>query len=185
MRRIFLAVLVFAAGLTLCFASVARAAVGDIDNPVLINIQVLLEPGGDGYDYVSASKLLTLTGDGYYYTIDGAVSGANPNHIKVADGITVNVTFDGLNITSSMAGLYPFDMSGGTTVNLTLINSNTLTATSNAAGLLVPSGSNLNITAASTGSLNATGGMNGAGIGGGNSDMGSTYNLAGNISIRG
>lgn len=101
-------------------------------------------------------------------TITGTVS--NEAEQLIIDGVTVNLTIEGLSITmtghsGNMSGI---TLKNNATLNLTVKGTNTLTGAYGGAGIDVPQGCTLNITAASTGTLTATGGNSyggGAGIG--------------------
>lgn len=125
-----------------------------------------------GITYTITTGALTIN-SGNLSTYDNAtITGTVSNEAEqlTIDGVTVNLTIEGLSIT--MTG-YGGNMSGITlknnaTLNLTVKGTNALTGTYGGAGIDVPQGCTLNIMAESTGTLTATGGGGyggGAGIG--------------------
>ncbi len=120
---------------------------------------------GSSSDYSFADNTLTITGSGEL-TISGTSTTQN---IAVADGITANVTLDGVNIDNSLMNNYnksPFEIIGAGTANITLFGENVLIADQYYAGISVTENATLIITESSTGTLQAVGGSEAAGIGG-------------------
>jgi len=115
----------------------------------------------DGTGYTYSSNIITITANGSY-TITGT---STSKRIKVASGVTADITLSSVGIDVSSGSTCAFDMTGAT-VDLTLIGDNTLKSGQYYAGLYVPQGA-LTVTTASTGTLRATGGDGGTGIGSG------------------
>jgi len=136
-----------------------------------------------------SGSVLTFTGvdstDNYIIT----TSASTARYIIVSSGETVNMTLDGVTISSSTS---PIRVLG--TANVTLIGTNTLTCTGTSitagtiqAGVYVPPSATLTIDG--TGSLTATGGIGSAGIGGSyitaSTSTAQANNGAGTITIEG
>ncbi len=121
------------------------------------------------YRWNSTDEVLTITGSGELSIANIDPTTPTTNSIVVQNGVTANLTLNGVNIdVSSVTNACAFDIQGTATANITLQGTNKLESGANKAGLQVQSGATLHILADSTGSLNATGGNGGAGIGGGN-----------------
>ena len=126
------------------------------------------------YDEVTGT-LTVLTGTAL--KIEGT-GNATTDKIKIADGITANVTIKNVNIdVSSTSGACAFEVGDGATLNLTLDGANALISGNDCAGLQVGEGETLIITENSTGYLNAIGGYFAAGIGGGYDGSGGTIDI--------
>ncbi|MDF3005699.1 MAG: S-layer protein [Oscillospiraceae bacterium] len=118
-----------------------------------------------GFDNMPSDTNIILTGSTTLYGV------------KVASGVTANITLDNLNIDLSTSGGCAFDLQGTANVTLTLADgtSNSLTSRNNCAGLQVPE--NATLTIGGTGNLTATGGKYSAGIGGGFCGSGGTITI--------
>ncbi len=127
-----------------------------------------------GMDYSYESNTLTIL-TGTALTISGTTT---TDTIVVKDGITANLTLDGVNIDmNTIADACAFDIQGTATANITLTGDNTLKSGENKAGLQVQTGATLNL--GGTGTLNATGGEGSAGIGGGKGGSGGNITISG------
>lgn len=141
---------------------------------------------GNASNVSYANGVLTVLGS-EDITIEGTGS-ATTDMIKIADGITANVTIKNINIQLNSDG-DALNIGHGSTLNLTLVGTNTLKSyASNIiwnypghAGLHIDGASNLVITENSTGSLRAVGSGYGAGIGKTNMSRAN----GGNITING
>ncbi|MDR2106351.1 MAG: carbohydrate-binding domain-containing protein, partial [Coriobacteriales bacterium] len=164
----------------------------------LANYNISLSNGpfsGTGYSLNNGILTFDSGANNNTYTItQNGTSQASA--IRVSSGGTVNITIQGINVTSSAANVPAFQVEPGTTVNLTLAGNNYLTQTStsttmdhNNAALHVARTPGNNSTKATlviggSGSLTAKGGYGGAGIGGGNSSSSNNArNNGGNITI--
>ena len=125
----------------------------------------------EDFDYTT--QAVTLTG--------GTKAAPTANTVTVENGVTANITTDGLYIdASATSDSCAFVIQSGAAVNLTLKNENTFTSGYNTAGIGVPEGAELTVTEESGGSVTAAGGENGgAGIGGGISVNGGTVTVNG------
>lgn len=138
--------------------------------------------GHSGYTY--SGGVLTITSNGSY-TISMSTPGAitTDNRIVVSNGVTVDITLNGVNIdVSGTEDACAFEITGGSTVNLTLSGTNTLKSGARKAGLQVQQetpNNTLLISGNVTDALTAKGGDRCAGIGGSNGGSG------GNITING
>lgn len=112
----------------------------------------------EGRDYEYSNNTLTIK-SGVSMVISGSTE---DDHIAVENGITANITFFGLDI-STNPHTVAFEVVGNATCNLTIERSNSLTSGEDAPGLKVAKGATLNVDG--TGSLRATGGSGAAGIG--------------------
>ncbi len=118
---------------------------------------------GGRYNYNTITKEITINSGPV------AIAGTTTDRqVQIADGVTVDVTLNGMSIDVSAIGdACAFELTGSSVVNLTLSGTNTLKSGSHKAGLQVNSNSTLTISGAAAASLNAYGGNEGAGIGGG------------------
>ncbi len=123
------------------------------------------------YRWNSTDEVLTITGSGELSIANIDPTTPTTNSIVVQNGVTANLTLNGVNIdVSSVTNACAFDIQGTATANITLQDTNTLRSGQNKAGLQVEGSATLNITSASSGSLFAVGGERAAGIGGGGQD---------------
>jgi hypothetical protein len=126
-----------------------------VGNPVFVeeySINLTTVTAGDeGYTF--DDNVLTLTSPDATYILTGETQ---TKRVWVATGISVKVTFNNLNITSSAAA---FSINSTSKVKLTLEGVNTLTSGDNYAGLGVPTGATVSIEG--NGSLTTTGIGNG------------------------
>lgn len=137
-----------------------------------INVSKLTTSGGDGYTFDGTT--LTITNSGTY-NITGTKSGIK---IKVADGVTADLTMNHLNISSSST---PLTIGNGTTINLTVKGTNTLTSNDGPA-IEVVSGSTLNITGDGTLNATAESGSGAAAIGSRSGENAGTITIDGSTS---
>lgn len=131
-------------------------------------------------DYSYADNTLTVL-TSMALTISGTTT---TDKIVIQDGVTANVTLNGVNIQfndggGSNYGTCAFEVAGNAICNLTLTGANTLKGGYRKAGLQVQGTATLTITESSTGSLDATGGNGGAGIGGSDCGTGGTITING------
>lgn len=133
---------------------------------------------GGRYNYNTITKEITINSG------QVAITGTTTDRqVQIADGVTVDVTLNGMSIDVSAIGdACAFELTGSSAVNLTLSGTNTLKSGANKAGLQVNSNSTLTIIGTDMDSLTVTGGHDSAGIGGGS---GSTYYNGGTIKIGG
>ncbi|MDR2196485.1 MAG: hypothetical protein LBO07_00765, partial [Coriobacteriales bacterium] len=143
---------------------------------------------GTGYTVTgtSPSQILTFTSAAYgnSYTIQQTSTSLFKQIIVAAPGIpgdTLDITINGISVTSSVAGEPTFALQSDAGVALTLAGASSLTqavtnlSNDNNAALNVPAGTSLSISG--TGSLTATGGFRSAGIGGGFDQAGGTITI--------
>ncbi len=169
----------FALGIT-----ASAATVGDLTI-------TLTEDGGDpvvntDYTYVDSSPyapgVLTIKSS-EAMTISGT---ATNDRIFVADGVSANITLNGVNIDTSNASGAAFVIADNSTGNVTITladgTTNTLKSVANCAGLQKNgeySETLGKLTITGTGTLTATGGDKGAGIGGGGGGSSSNIEISG------
>lgn len=96
------------------------------------------------------------------YLISGVT---NKYTILVKKGVTANITFQSVEITTSEDNIYPLKIEDGANANIILKGDNRI-KNNNDHAINVLSGGKLTIASSSTGTLTATGGIEGAGIGG-------------------
>jgi uncharacterized repeat protein (TIGR02543 family) len=136
-----------------------------------------------GWNYSSSSSTVTITTTGNY-TIIGTTTA---NRVVVAANVTANITLNGVSIdVSGVSNACAFYITPGAVANITLASgaTNTLKSNGQSAGLQAPAGATLSIaSAAGPGSTNGTldvyAGATGAGLGGGNGQIGGTITITG------
>ncbi|MDK2812827.1 MAG: fibronectin-binding autotransporter adhesin [Clostridiales bacterium] len=135
--------------------------------------------GAQGVDYTyEKGQLVILKGGSYTVAMAPfAVGQASMGTIQVANGVTAQLTLDGVWIDVSKApGQTALNLTGAN-VTLNLENDVKLFSGAACAGILAPAGSTLQIVAGPGATLQVSGGSDGAGIGGGNTQA------AGDITI--
>ena len=131
-----------------------------------------------GTDYSYSQNVLTITGS-TAMTISGT---STKDTIKVAAGVSANITISNLSITS--ADKTALDFFNAQAATLTLEGTNTLQGGNSGAGIRPPQHNLLTISG--SGSLDVSGGNGGAGIGGESGEDGGAVTISGGtITVRG
>ncbi|MDR1101189.1 MAG: hypothetical protein LBL34_02380 [Clostridiales bacterium] len=168
------------------YNAATSAAVEFYINALVRPLEVTGE-NADNADYVNRNgNTVEILRDGTYtISLQDGVNYVSDDSVKVAQGVTANITLNGVKIDVSGTGnACAFDMTGAT-VNLTLVGENSLKSGRYKAGLQASGGSTLTIDG--MGSLEAVGSNdgfgNGAGIGGGNGTSGGEITINGGTII--
>ena len=141
--------------------------------------------GTNGTDYTYENGVLTINTSTALTIKNTNPSTSTTDRIEVADGVSANITLNGVNIDTSNASGAAFVIADNSTGNVTITladgTTNTLKSVVNCAGLQKNgeySETLGKLTITGTGSLTATGGDQGAGVGGG-------FSSGSNITISG
>ncbi len=126
----------------------------DISRPLVVTGGT----AGLDYDYLTNNILIKTPAN---LTISNLVpTQPSQDYIKIADGVTANITFDNLNIDASKSLMAALELGVNSAANITLTENSTNSLTSGAgnAGILAQSG---DVTIEGNGSLNIVGGADG------------------------